>query len=282
MRPAPTEVKLYDFDQAAFLVQVEEDDLTKITISLYMPCYKAIENSGALAALKAAYGTMLQSSAVRGNDATIVLTKADYEGKEEQVIELVSRFKRIALGGVFDYYLQPLQAGKSGDLPALKFDLRPDTTVYLVPQKDRVVVGFRLSFQDKADNEIGRVFLREFADPSLRRKLQRAPIVDFDVQPQVVLKQFGVEKAGPNDLGFVNFTLLPTHVTGALLGRAVEALQVFRNFVQFHLKSAKAYFHSRMRARAAAFVKNLNDAKRNQDNQQPKRITNAAGRVKLV
>eukprot|EP00461_Guttulinopsis_vulgaris_P001683 UN01683 len=282
IRPAPTEVKLYDFDNSSFLFQVHEDDLTKVHISLYLPCYREIKEKGALKALQTEFGALLQDNAESGYDATIILTKNDYAGKEDQMIDLVSRFKRIALGGVFEYFLAPLSRKETNGLTNFKFDLRPDTTVYFIPQNDRVTVAYRLSFLDKADTEIGRVFLREFADPSLRRKLQRAPIVDFDVQPQSVLKAFGLDKAGPNDMGFVAFTLLQNHVAGPLLNKSVENLQVFRNFVQFHLKAAKAFFHSRMRARAQYFVTNLNRAKRNTDTNQPKRITTAAGRVKLV
>lgn len=216
-----------------------------------------------------------------GYDVTISVGKADYEGKEEATIELISRLKRTALSGVFEHYLSALNKGTSGSLAPFQFDLRKDTSVFLIPQNDRVSVYFRLSFIDKADNEIGRVFLREFADPSLRRKIQRAPIVDFDVQPQLALKEFGITQASPTDLGFVCFTMLPAHCKDGVRAKVVEALQVFRNFVQYHLKCAKAYFHSRMRFRVAEFVKYLNRAKRNTEANQPKRILTAGGKLKL-
>jgi actin related protein 2/3 complex subunit 2 len=279
-KPAATEVKLHDFDQAAFFVEVLPEDLKTIIISLSLPCYHQIKDKGADDAVKAAFGAMVRPTKA-GYDATIALTPADYQGKEEQIIELASRFKRVALSGVFDHFLQPLSAGKSGSLSNFKFDLRQDTTVYILPGADRVTVGYRLSFIDRADNEIGRVFLREFADPSLRRKVQRAPIVDFDVQPQVALKAFGVDRASATDLGFITFTILPSHCTEALRPKVVESLQIFRNFVQYHLKCAKSYMNSRIRLRVVEFIKFLNRAKRNTEGNQPKRILTAAGKLKL-
>lgn len=56
-------------------------------------------------------------------------------------------------------------------------------------------------------------------------------------------------------------------------------MQTFRNFVQYHLKAAKSYFHTRMRLRASELVKVLNRAKSNTDTNQPKRITTAAGKT---
>lgn len=279
-KPAPTEVKLHDFDGSTFFIEVNEADLSRVIISLGLPCYREIKDKGAEDAVKAAFGSMVQP-ARQGYDATIALSKADYQGKEAAIIDLASKFKRIALSGVFDYFLKPLATNSTSTLSNFKFDLRKDTTVYFIPSADRVTVGFRLSFIDRADNEIGRVFLREFADPSLRRKVQRAPIVDFDVQPQVALKAFGVNAASSTDLGFVTFTMLPSHCTEALRPKVVESLQVFRNFVQYHLKCAKSYFNSRIRFRVQEFLKYLNRAKRNMEGNQPKRIMTAGGKLKL-
>jgi len=278
-KPAPTEVKLYDFDNSSFFIRVEESDLSRVIISLSLPCYREIKDKGADAALQGAFGSMLIAPE-QGFDVTIALGKSDYEGKEEAIIDLASRLKRITLGGVFEHFLAPLAKGTPAP-PSFKFDLRRDTTVYFIPKADRVTVGFRISFMDKADNEIGRVFLREFADPSLRRKLGNAPIVDFDVQPQVALKEFGVDRAAPSDLGFVCFTMLPLHCQDARRAKVVESLQVFRNFVQYHLKCAKSYMHSRMRQATVKWTQYLNRAKRNTETNQPKRILTAGGKLKL-
>lgn len=63
--------------------------------------------------------------------------------------------------------------------------------------------------------------------------------------------------------------------------KVVDCMSSFRNFVQYHLKCAKSYFHSRMRLRVADLVKVLNRAKSTTDTNQPKRITTAAGKTLL-
>ena len=183
---------------------------------------------------------------------------------------------------MFEHFFAAVNAGTSGSLAPFKFDLRPDTTVYFVPGADRILVCFQLAFIDKADQIIGKVFLTEFADPSLRRKVQRAPTVSFAAQPQPELKAFGVETASPSDLGFVSFTLQQMHCADNVRAKAVEGIQTFRNFVQYHLKCAKAYFHSRMRARVVDLTKVLNRARIDQTKGTGAKATiTAAGKLVL-
>lgn len=114
---------------------------------------------------------------------------------------------------------------------------------------------YQLRFQDKADMEIGRVFLSEFADPQLQKKIQKCPPISYDVNPPSELKEFGVTKPDKLDLGFVSFAILPLHVAPNSRPKLVEQMQTFRNFVQYHMKCAKAFFHSRMRFRVVELVK---------------------------
>ena len=278
-KPQPFEVKLNDFDNSSFYIQVPEHNLNQVNVSLELPCYKEIKTHGSQAAIEAAFGAYLQPEAEPGYDVTVSVTQDAWTGKEEQTIELLSKLKHIALGGIFDFYLSKLNQKQTAELSNFKFQLRPDTIVYFIPFADRIQITFQLSFIDKADMEIGRVFLTEFADPSLRRKVQRAPLVNFEINPPSALKAFGVGTPNKSDLGFVSFTILELHCADAVRPKAVESLQVFRNFVQYHLKCAKSYFHSRMRMRVAEFVKVLNRAKTTLDSNQPKRITTAAGRT---
>ena len=277
-RPSPLEIKLYDFDNSGFLVSVHEDNLECVIVSLSLPCYRAIKDKGADDALQAAYGDLLVSPE-DGYDVTIRVDSAYWKGKEEQTVDLISRLKRIALGGVFDHHLIAIHKKNISSLSNFTFDLRKDTTVYFLPQADRIQIVFRLALMDRADIEIGRVFLQQVADPTLNRRIQRAPFVSFDTSPpQAVAAAFNVQ-ANPSDLGYFSFTLVDIHCSDEHRPRAVESLQVFRNFVQYHLKCAKSYFHSRMRLRVSELVKVLNRAKTVVENNQPKRITNASGRV---
>jgi len=258
-KPLPFNLRISDFDNAAF--NLVSNDADSVEVSLALPCFHQIADFGAKAAVDKAFGSFVAPEAEKGYDVTVKVTKADWTGKEQEIIDLLASLKRVALGGVFEYFLAAVGNNTSGSLQPFKFNLRPDTTVHFVPGADRVAVIFLLSFIDKADQVIGKVFLTEFADPSIRRKAQRAPSVTFSPQPPAEMKAFGVDTASEADLGYVTFTLQPIHCADAVRAKAVETIQTFRNFVQYHLKCAKAYFHSRMRARVVDLTKVLNRAK---------------------
>ncbi len=234
---------------------------------------------GAVEAMKAIFGSFLLDTPLEGFDFTVSMKQAEYAGREQEYIDKVSGMKSVVHGAVFEKYFKALNDKTISSLPNFKFNLRGDTTVYIVPQADRIYTTFQLSFQDKTDSEIGKVFLAEFADPAQRRKAQRAPIVNFDISPPSHLKAFGVETANKSDLGFVSFTLLEMHVVDGTRQKAVDCMQSFRYLIQYHIKAAKSYFHSKMRGRVVELVKVLNRAKTTDNNQQPKRITTAAGKV---
>lgn len=186
--------------------------MERVSVSLYLPCYREIKDMGAFEAAQAAFPGLISPETEPNYDITISVGKADYEGKEHEMIDKLSNMKAIVLGGIFEKYYKALNDKNMSSLSNFKFNLRPDTTVYLVPNVDRIYTTFQLSFMDKTDNEIGKVFLSEFADPAQRRKVQRAPLVSFDITPPSHLKPFGVDTVNKADLGFVSFTLLDMHV----------------------------------------------------------------------
>lgn len=225
-KPSPSETRICDFDNASFLVKVEESDLARVYVSLSLPCYSEIKNMGARDAVEAAFPGLISPETEAGYDFTISVGKSDYEGKETEMIEKLANMKSITLGGVFEKYYKALNDKNTSSLSNFKFNLRPDTTIYIIPNADRIYTTFQLSFMDKSDMEIGKVFLTEFADPAQRRKVQRAPLVSYDITPPSHLKPFGVETINKADLGFVSFTVLDMHVTDAVRSIPFETHQV--------------------------------------------------------
>ena len=62
-------------------------------------------------------------------------------------------------------------------------------------------------------------------------------------------------------VGFLSITLLNDHVkNNEKKLQAVQMLHMLRNYVQYHIKCSKAYFHSRMRARVVELLKVMNRA----------------------
>lgn len=59
-----------------------------------------------------------------------------------------------------------------------------------------------------------------------------------------------------------NTVLFPRHFSNPdTQARTISQIQLFRDYLHYHIKCSKAYMHSRMRARVAEFLKVLNRAK---------------------
>jgi len=225
-----------------------------LQVTLNLPCYSTIKDHGAEEAAKAAFGDRL----VSGDGDLTVQVDLDKEDKKDDVIKKLSLFKPIVLGGVFKHYYTKLAKGEAPAAP-FKFDLRRDTTVYFIPDKDRVVTVFGLDFTEKVDKAVARIFMQEFADA--RKTLNFAPPASWSVPPPSELKAFGIKDPTGN-LGFFSLAILKDHVVKEdVVTKVVDALQSFRTYLQYHIKCSKSYFHSRMRAKAKELLKVLNRAK---------------------
>lgn len=67
--------------------------------------------------------------------------------------------------------------------------------------------------------------------------------------------------------------VLPGHVNGEQLSKTIRTLQTFRNYIQYHMKCAKSYFHSRMRAKCVDLLKVLNRSKMDQGEKKKKTMS---------
>jgi len=200
---------------------------------------------------------------VNGYDVSLKVNLDELKDQKnkEALVSSISQLKPTVIGGVFDHFFSALMANQ---VPApFSFALRADTTVYFVPDKDRVTVLFTVDFKEKVDRAVARVFMQEFAEARAKdRNLGASPFIVFSVQPPLELKSFGVVEPVKGILGFVSFTVTKSHVDKAEKKHNVIAvLQGFRNFMQYHIKCSKAHFHSRMRARAVSLLGVLNRAK---------------------
>lgn len=64
----------------------------------------------------------------------------------------------------------------------------------------------------------------------------------------------------PNHL--VSIVLFPNHfAAGDVREETISRIQIFRDYLHYHIKCSKAYMHTRMRARVRDFLKVLNRAK---------------------
>lgn len=271
----PLDVRLCDFDDVSYRVQVEKDNMALMKVSINMPCYHQIESKGGADAVKRYFGDY-SASAEAGFDVTIQVKFDEIKEDKDKLCEKISMMKLFILGGPFDYYFAALNAGAPISGP-FQFDIRGDTRVYLFPRDDRVIVIFSIDFVEAFDKLIARTFLNEFV---LARKNDRsigsAPGCIFSENPPQELASMGITESN-GVLGFMSFPILKSHVKDAQREKSVKVLQTFRTFLQYHIKMAKSNFHCRMRARVVALVKVLNRAKVETDQKDEKKT--ASGRT---
>lgn len=253
------DVRLCDFDDVTYHVQVSADNKTVLKVSMNMPCYREIAEHGAREALEKHFGGQIAAEPAVGYDVTlhIDLAATRDEKAKATLIDSLAGIKNLTIGGVFDRYFSGLLAGKA-EKP-FSFTLRPDTIVYLWPKDDRVTVIFAIDFSERVDKAIAKVFLQEFVEA--KRRIKGAPPVTWDSNPPRELHDFGVTENTKGMLGYCSFAIQKSSIESGRKDAVVQTLQTFRNYIQYHIKCAKSYFHSRMRARGAALLDVLNRAK---------------------
>lgn len=253
----PCDVRLNDFDDVSYHVKVTPENKEEMTVSMNLPCYHQIKDNGGEEAVKKYFDGLVSDDVETGFDLTLKVKLGAEEKEKEEKIKKISMFKHHVVGGVFEHYFQALLDEKDPEDP-FKFDLRGDTTVYFFPGKDRVVVVFALDFTEKVDKTIAKVFMQEFVDA--KRRIGRAPPVSWGANPPKEMAHYDITENQGN-LGYISFAVLRSHVDKGKIEQVVSVLQVFRNYLQYHIKCSKSYFHSRMRARVRELLKVLNRAK---------------------
>jgi len=252
----PIDVRLCDFDDVTYRVTIDAKAKDTMLVSMNLPSWHQIENFGGGEALRKYYGDQVTEPVV-GYNISLKYNLTALPAKPEDVIKSISLFKANIVGGVFDYYFTALVDGKKAGDP-FKFDLRGDTTIFVLPGADRVTIIYSLSFHDKVDSAVAKVFMQEFVDA--RRNQQQAPPVQFNHNPPLELKAFGITEPSDN-LGYLTFAVLKNHVDRNKKEGVIQVMSVLRNYIQYHLKCSKSFFHSRMRAKAGDLLKVLNRAK---------------------
>lgn len=256
----PVDIRLCDFDDASYRVTIDKDDRSTLLVSLNLPAWRQTKDHGSEAALKATYGDLVRANPVQEMDVTLGINLDTLpEDNKDALAKKLSLLKSVVIGGVFKQFYTNLKEGKPSE--PFKFDLRRDTTVFFVSDKDRCTTIFALDFYEKVDKVLAKVFMSEFV--SARGRMGFAPTVAFNAVPPAELKAFGItEPPAGGTLGYISFGVLQSHVKdAALIDKITSVLQSFRNYIQYHIKCSKSYFHSRMRARCVNLLKVLNRAK---------------------
>jgi len=260
--PPMLDVKLCDFDEVSYNVKMPtNDDAPDVTppmlVSISLPCYSQIKDHGTDTEIKKVFGDLVAAEPVEGFDVTINVDIAKVEKADKhELITNLSLLKFHCLSGVFKHYFRLLEAG-TPSTESFQFDLRSDTSVYFCPRPDRVTIVYAVDFQEKVDKVIAKVFMQELADA--RKRIRTAPPFKWGEDPPQEIH--GQVSTNPGILGYASIALMTAHIKSSKVDEVCGALINFRSFIQYHLKCAKSFFHSRMRLRCSELLKILNRAR---------------------
>ncbi|TQE09992.1 hypothetical protein C1H46_004414 [Malus baccata] len=199
--------------------------------------------SGAIEAIKAAYGAVVQilDPPRDGFNLTLKLNlnklPPDEEYRHALLLKIAS-VREVVLGAPLRGVLKKLGArnvaSNTDGLVALLH--RPNESFFLIPQVDKVTVVFPMRFKDSIDIVLATSFLQEFVEARRAAGLNSAPPCLWSPTPPLELKEAPTEALSAN-AGFVTFVIFPRHVEGKKLDRTVWSLSTFHAYVSYHVKA---------------------------------------------
>ncbi|GAA5970177.1 hypothetical protein JCM8115_000765 [Rhodotorula mucilaginosa] len=265
-----------DFDSVRYHLSTPTRK-SHLLLSMDVPCWAQLAQYGARQVLEREYAHRLvaESETEPGYSVSLEIDLEDPQlvgnpQAQADLIEAVSLLKRNALAAPFEraFDLQRQIEAQPGDgvskdprTEIMSVHYRPEEAIYLLPAADRVTVIFSTIFKEETDRILGKVFLQEFVDARRRPSCQTAPQVLYSIrEPPLELRHLPdldtTERAG-----YVTFVLFPRHTVPQVAAATITQIQMFRDYIHYHLKCSKAYLHSRMRSRTTYFLKVLNRAK---------------------
>ena len=104
--------------------------------------------------------------------------------------------------------------------------------------------------------------VQEFVDARRLPTIQSAPQVLYSTRdPPLEIRHLSKVSSTEN-IGYVTFVLFPRHFANPdIAASTISHIQLFRDYLHYHIKCSKAYMQSRMRHRVSEFQKVLNRAK---------------------
>ncbi|EPQ54124.1 actin-like protein ARPC2 [Gloeophyllum trabeum ATCC 11539] len=267
VRPSALEVQFVDYDDVRFRLSTPERK-TVVLLSMNIRCWGDLVKHGALDILKREYGSLVKDTAEPEFDVSLEIdldqVPSDPEARES-FVKSVSLLKRNALAAPFERAFQTqkeLEASGSGQGELMQIHYRDEEAIYVQASADRVTVIFSTIFKEETDRILGKVFLQEFVDARRLPTIQNAPQVLYSSRDPPLEIRHVPGLRDTDDIGYVTFVLFPRHFANKPLAEgAISHIQLFRDYLHYHIKCSKAYMHSRMRHRVSEFQKVLNRAK---------------------
>lgn len=292
IKPSKIDVQFVDYDNVRFHLFTPTSK-TILVLSIGIQCWADLAKYGATDVLDKEFGEWLAGGSGGADaglkeqeyDVTLVidLEKIPEEGEvRDSLIDHLSMLKPILFAAPFHSayaehsslsakHKTTFQPGMADQAPEERGELkiiryRDQEAIYIQAANDRVTVIISTLFTDETDRVFGKVFLQEFVDARRRSSaIGTAPQVMYTTRdPPLEVRNApgiaGVKKT--EDVGWITFVLFPRHFsTTEIANDTTYKLELFRDYLHYHIKASKTYMHSRMRARVASFQQILNRAK---------------------
>ena len=286
--PTSLDQTFVDFDGVKYHIWTPNSKVkNELLLSMSVACWQELESYGALQYLQQIYGQQLQKNVEPGYDISININLSDFPTDEENrqnVIHTFSLLKRNAMAAPFLLAFETQKQLDGTPIPTdgspipqgelLQVHYRDQEAIYIQAGIDRVTVIFSTVFQEETDRVFGRVFLQEFVDARKLPSIQSAPQVLYSTREPPLEIRHLPNLIRSDDVGYVTFVLFPRHFANEhTAASTISRIQLFRNYLHYHIKCSKAYMHSRMRLRVAEFLKILNRAKLDRSEGERKTIT---------
>ncbi|PWN40575.1 putative ARC35-subunit of the Arp2/3 complex [Ceraceosorus guamensis] len=288
--PSAVDQTFTDFDGVSY--HLEGSKTGPITLSIDLRCWRELEALGAIEVLRREYGAFLRAQSENEYSVTLELDYAKIpadQASRQALVHKLSLLKRNIMAAPFERAFEiqkslaeslaasaSAQEGSHSAPPQgageiMSINYRDDEAIYIVPGNDRVTVVFSTTFKDETDRIFGKVFLQEFVDARRQPSIQNAPQVLYsNREPPLEIRSIrGLNRS--ESVGYVTFVLFPRHFQNPdVTFTTISHIQLFRDYLHYHIKCSKAYMHSRMRHRVAEFLKILNRAKPEQAEKERK------------
>lgn len=288
-KPQSVDRIISDFDYTTYHLSTPQDK-SELLISITSKSFKDLLKYGVHDKLSSVYGEFETGVVEPGYDHSIVLNLDSINSskspeEKQEIIDQIALLKRNLLSAPFElafkeyeslalkYQETAIEPEKSNTV--FEINYRDEESIYIQPSFDRVTVIFSTVFKDETDKIFGKVFLQEFVD-ARRRAVQNAPQVLYSHrEPPLEIRDL-IQFKPDDKKGYITFILFPRHLTIQKRENTISQIQLFRNYFHYHIKCSKAYLHSRMRFRVDQYLKILNRAKPENDEQVERKT--ASGR----
>jgi actin related protein 2/3 complex subunit 2 len=255
-----------DFDGVRYRVKILKGDKKSkkggaILIEIYLSCAAQLAEYGGNELFDKLYGQYkVEPSADKGITFTHAI-QIDLNGlaKEEQaaLITLAARLKANLLGAPILWVAEQF-TNKSNFAPfEIPYRASTGESFFVTPNDAGASVTFRIRFGDKGDKVIAGVFFQELGSDAVRRKITGSPVIKFSDEPTGDLQQFEAVTGDKSMYVYVTIVLQQRQLSEGKRQDVANLLPIFRNYIHYHIKCAKAFLHLKMRARTADLLTKL-------------------------